>query len=71
MIAYIKKFRATNAPFGVSIWHQTSGENSEQDAARVQAFADAGVTWWQEDCSLWRWSPVDSRQRIRQGPPKM
>lgn len=69
MVAYIKQYRTTDAPFDVVIWHATTGTDANADTERIRAYTDAGVTWWQEDCSLWRWSLKESRDRIRLGPP--
>lgn len=52
-----------------------------EDAELIQAYAEAGVTWWVEDINPWRygwelgtpWHPDMTAQmveRIRQGPPQ-
>lgn len=71
MLRYIKQFRASDAPFDIAIWHCTGGTDRAAESVRVEEFANAGATWWQEDCSPRRWSLQDSRERIRRGPPKL
>jgi len=68
--------RAGDGPFDVAHWGLTSGSDRAQDAEAVAAYAEAGVTWWLENVSPWRFGwekgawPVEAMQeRIRQGPP--
>jgi hypothetical protein len=76
MRAYIHAHRTTDAPFDVVIGGQ-SGVSRAADRAAVEAYAQAGATWWLEDASPWafgwQWHgpwPFDAmRERIRQGPP--
>jgi alkanesulfonate monooxygenase SsuD/methylene tetrahydromethanopterin reductase-like flavin-dependent oxidoreductase (luciferase family) len=71
MCAYITQHRTSTTPFDVVVAGQTTGDGSMTDRQIVQAYADAGVTWWMEAVSHWR-GPLDQmRQRIRQGPPRI
>lgn len=70
MMAYINIHRAHEHPFDVVAGAETTGDNSITDQQIVQAYADAGVTWWMESISHWR-GPLDQMQeRLRRGPPK-
>lgn len=61
----------------VAHWGITWGEEKGQEAELIAAYAEAGVTWWRENLSPWRfgwrgqesWSVEPLRERIRQGPP--
>jgi alkanesulfonate monooxygenase SsuD/methylene tetrahydromethanopterin reductase-like flavin-dependent oxidoreductase (luciferase family) len=70
LVGYIKQHRANDAPFDVAIALR-SGENAEDDAMRIRAYSDAGLTWWQENCSHSRFPLALAMERIRQGPPKV
>lgn len=79
IVAYVYQHRSSDAPFDVSVGGVTPGDDAEQAASIVAAYADAGVTWWQEavhgmrpdlagraETSSW----LDAMKwRIRQGPP--
>ena len=80
--AYIAVHRTGDGPFDLVHAGHTSGTDRAADAALVAPYADAGVTWWIEDISPWRfgwkwedpWTPEATEmmtQRVRQGPPKM
>ena len=78
IVSFIQSQRTDDAPFDVVISGHTSGEDADQDATHVRAYADAGATWWLEDISPWpfgwQWDgpwPIDRmNDRIRQGPPR-
>jgi alkanesulfonate monooxygenase SsuD/methylene tetrahydromethanopterin reductase-like flavin-dependent oxidoreductase (luciferase family) len=71
MCAYITQHRTSTEPFDVVVAGQTTGDGSVEDQQTVQAYADAGVTWWIEAISHWR-GPLDQmRERIRRGPPSI
>ena len=77
MLAFIKTFRTSTAPFdlvhGIDTEHrvETTGEDVARDATLVATYAGAGVTWWLEDISPTRGSLEEVRRRIHKGPPKM
>jgi alkanesulfonate monooxygenase SsuD/methylene tetrahydromethanopterin reductase-like flavin-dependent oxidoreductase (luciferase family) len=79
MLAYIRSYRAEDAPFDVVIGGHTSGTNAAADRAIVEPYVAAGATWWLEDVSPWpfgwNWQgpwPFDAmRDRIRNGPTRL
>jgi alkanesulfonate monooxygenase SsuD/methylene tetrahydromethanopterin reductase-like flavin-dependent oxidoreductase (luciferase family) len=80
MLNYVQEQRAqaglAERPFDVVHCGLTAGTDPAADRALVQAYADAGVTWWVEHLVPDRWGtwtdwPLEAmRQRIRQGPPR-
>ncbi len=68
ILPYISKLRDADKPFDVSAVGETSG-NDPASAAKVAAYAEAGVTWWLEWINGGRDLLAQMRQRIRQGPP--
>ena len=65
MIADINAHRAHGQPFDVVVGAVTTDDGSMPDQQIVQAYAEAGVTWWREAVSHWR-GPLDQmRDRIR------
>jgi alkanesulfonate monooxygenase SsuD/methylene tetrahydromethanopterin reductase-like flavin-dependent oxidoreductase (luciferase family) len=81
LLAYIQRYRTSDAPFEAVHSGATPGDNHPQAAELIQPYADAGVTWWVEPVDPWRfgwsyevpWSPeatVLMRERVRQGPPR-
>ena len=70
MVAYIRAHRPDDAPFDVVLGAETAGDGSAKDADLVQAYADAGVTWWMEAINHWRGPLSAMRERIRKGPPR-
>lgn len=64
MLAYIRQHRATNAPFEMVLG------GPPLDPAQYAAYADAGVTWYQ-DGFLWEDSVEMVREHIRRGPPQL
>lgn len=79
IVAYIRQQRTGDAPFDVSHWGITTGDDMARDAALAQVYDAAGVTWWRENLSPWRFGwdwrgdfPIEAtRERIRRGPPKL
>jgi alkanesulfonate monooxygenase SsuD/methylene tetrahydromethanopterin reductase-like flavin-dependent oxidoreductase (luciferase family) len=67
---FIREHRQSDAPFDVTYWGETSG-NSAEDADRVAAYAEAGVTWWLENIHGWRGSYDEQLERVRLGPPRV
>ncbi|MGH2517712.1 MAG: LLM class flavin-dependent oxidoreductase [Ktedonobacterales bacterium] len=82
MLAYIQQHRVadspsrseenreSDAPFDMVLAGYVGNEPAEQAAERLRAYAEAGVTWWQEGF-WWDDTPDIARERIRQGPPKL
>ena len=69
MMAYVRAHRETAGPFDVVVSGELPREDPEKDAATIEAFAEAGATWWLE-------GPGDDedldyiRQLIPQGPAR-
>jgi hypothetical protein len=72
--AYIRRYRRGDSA--------TSGIDLARDADTVAEYATAGVTWWIEDISPYRfglgwedpWTPEAialMRERVRRGPPRV
>ncbi|MGZ3667449.1 MAG: hypothetical protein ACXVDA_23535, partial [Ktedonobacterales bacterium] len=78
IVVYIRQQRPSDAPFDVSHWGITAGDDRARDGAIVREYEAAGATWWRENLSPWRFGwdwkgelPVAAmRERIRRGPPK-
>ncbi len=66
-LAYIREHRTSNAPFDVIMSGETPTD-TQQGAAIVQPFAEAGATWWVEEGL--GWSLEEFGERIRSGPPR-
>ena len=59
-----------SAPFDVALECVSGGEDRAADAARAEAYAHAGLTWWVEALGWFR-GPLDTmRERVRSGPPR-
>ena len=80
--AYIERHRTADGAFEYVHGGASSGTNTAEATDAVAPYADAGVTWWLEDISPWRfgwkweepWSPEASermRERVQQGPPRL
>jgi alkanesulfonate monooxygenase SsuD/methylene tetrahydromethanopterin reductase-like flavin-dependent oxidoreductase (luciferase family) len=65
MVSCIKEHRASAEPFDVAFGFPDFDKNFTAEC--LQAYAQAGVTWWLE-CSSWNRSLDDVRERIRRGP---
>jgi alkanesulfonate monooxygenase SsuD/methylene tetrahydromethanopterin reductase-like flavin-dependent oxidoreductase (luciferase family) len=81
LLAYIRQYRTGDAPFDAVHSGETSGTDAVKDREIVASYAEAGVNWWIEDVSPYRfgWGWEDqltaeaarlTRERVRQGPPK-
>jgi alkanesulfonate monooxygenase SsuD/methylene tetrahydromethanopterin reductase-like flavin-dependent oxidoreductase (luciferase family) len=82
ILAYTAAHRQGSGPFdAVHTGGHTSGTSASEDAAMVEPYGDAGVTWWIEDISPWRYglgwekawtssATEQMRERIRLGPPR-
>jgi probable F420-dependent oxidoreductase len=80
ILAYIGEHRAAEAPFD-AVHSGVSGDDPARDAEQLAAYAAAGVTWWIEDVSPYRFGvgwedqlthePMERmRERVRRGPPR-
>lgn len=81
MLAYIRQYRTGDGPYDNVHTGATSGTDAAKDAELVASYAEAGVNWWIDDISPyrfgWRWEdPITPeaiklmRERVRLGPPK-
>jgi alkanesulfonate monooxygenase SsuD/methylene tetrahydromethanopterin reductase-like flavin-dependent oxidoreductase (luciferase family) len=70
VIATIRKYRTTEAPFDViaSGW---TGSNDDAARALMRKHASAGTTWWLESVLPWQTPFEQVRDRIRLGPPRI
>lgn len=81
LTAYIAQYRTNDGPYDNVHTGATSGTDRAKDAETVASYAEAGVNWWIEDISPYRfglgwedqWTAEtvqQMRERVRQGPPK-
>jgi alkanesulfonate monooxygenase SsuD/methylene tetrahydromethanopterin reductase-like flavin-dependent oxidoreductase (luciferase family) len=78
MVDYVASQRSTETPCEMVLSGHTTGQDARADRALVEAYADAGATWWLEDVSPWpfgwTWNgpwPIQAmRARITAGPPR-
>jgi alkanesulfonate monooxygenase SsuD/methylene tetrahydromethanopterin reductase-like flavin-dependent oxidoreductase (luciferase family) len=81
LLAYIRQYRTSGAPFDAVHTGGTSGTDAVKDREVVASYAEAGVNWWIEDVSPYRFgsswedqltaeAASLTRERVRQGPPK-
>ena len=69
--AFVDEHRKAEGPFDIPASGTTSGAKKDRSKARdrVQAYADAGATWWLEaSFSFDTGAPL---KRLRQGPPRI
>ena len=69
ILAYIIRKRTQTSPFDMVNIGWTTGSNRVRDREKIEAYQDAGVTWWLESLYTKRESPEGMLKRIRQGPP--
>jgi hypothetical protein len=69
MAAFIREHRTGKTLFDMVAGGLTSGKDHAKDAEEITPFAEAGVTWWMEPANLR--TPVEMRERIRIGPPRV
>ena len=75
---YVAGYRSSDGPFEVVIAGETPGDDRAAGASIVEAYEEAGTTWWIESIEPWRfgwtgnesWSSEEMRHRVRQGPPE-
>jgi luciferase-like monooxygenase len=66
---FVDKNRASSGSFDIVVGGTTPGGNRKRAVATVQAFEDAGATWWLESFMTASWDKM--RKRIKQGPPRL
>jgi alkanesulfonate monooxygenase SsuD/methylene tetrahydromethanopterin reductase-like flavin-dependent oxidoreductase (luciferase family) len=70
MLAYISEHRESDQPFEVVCAGYVGNLPPREAAEKLNAFAEAGVTWWQE--GFLPGDPAEAvRERIRRGPPTL
>jgi alkanesulfonate monooxygenase SsuD/methylene tetrahydromethanopterin reductase-like flavin-dependent oxidoreductase (luciferase family) len=68
IVASVRKYHASAAPFDVAFGSPDLGEKQVREL--LPAYAAAGVTWWLE-CFSWSHALPEVHRRIRQGPPQL
>lgn len=77
ILSYIREHRADHAPFDLVLKRNKVAQSPDEDRADVAAYEEAGVTWWVEGISPWRfgwqgdggWPLTAMRDRVLMGPP--
>ncbi len=81
-LSYIHQHRTLDTPFDAVNGGSVPDDKWHAAAPFLEPYAEAGVTWWIEDVSPWRfgasweqaWKPEDTRNMldlIRRGPPRL
>lgn len=68
MVDKVKGARDPGAPLDVIRFGRTDGP---EDTAIVEECREAGVTWWMEYTFPHIMDIVETRQRVRRGPPRI
>jgi hypothetical protein len=76
--SYIRSQRSTEAPFELVLKRNKLAKDRGEDLAAAAAYEQAGVTWWLEGISPWRfgwqgsggWPLAAMQDRILSGPPR-
>jgi alkanesulfonate monooxygenase SsuD/methylene tetrahydromethanopterin reductase-like flavin-dependent oxidoreductase (luciferase family) len=82
LVAYVKQNRTIDTPFDAVHGGRVPDDQWHKAESFVAPYRDAGVTWWIEDVSPWRfgakwedpWTATDTQHMldlIRQGPPRL
>ncbi len=72
-LAYIRAQQSperASQPYDVLNYGLLEGKDKVADAALVETYAEAGVTWWVENIRWERGSLQEQREYIRKGPPR-
>jgi alkanesulfonate monooxygenase SsuD/methylene tetrahydromethanopterin reductase-like flavin-dependent oxidoreductase (luciferase family) len=69
-VEYTLAHRSSSEPFDVVIGGHTPSD-PRQAADRIRPYADLGVTWWVEAVMEGFGTVEQTRQRLRQGPPRL
>ena len=67
---YISQYRNSPTPIEIAHAGVSSSKNTPEQVNLIREYAQAGVTWWLEHFYPDRFSVEESRQWIRNGPPK-
>jgi alkanesulfonate monooxygenase SsuD/methylene tetrahydromethanopterin reductase-like flavin-dependent oxidoreductase (luciferase family) len=70
IVEYTRSHREAEGAFDVVLEGQTDGEDPARDRELVEAYAEAGLTWWIEKLGWYRGSVEQVRSRIAAGPPR-
>jgi alkanesulfonate monooxygenase SsuD/methylene tetrahydromethanopterin reductase-like flavin-dependent oxidoreductase (luciferase family) len=70
VVAYVGEHRTGTGVFDVTVAGESPGDDLDRAAELVDAYAQAGVTWWQEALHSRRGSLEEMQERIQQGPPR-
>ena len=70
IVTYTLAHRSGTDPFDVAIEGQTPGRDPQADLERVDAYREAGLTWWIENLGWFRGPLGEMRSRIEAGPPR-
>ncbi|MEJ2262497.1 MAG: LLM class flavin-dependent oxidoreductase [Anaerolineales bacterium] len=71
IITYISQHRNNPSPIEIAHAGVSSEENAPERSDLIREYAKAGVTWWLEHIYPDRFTPEESRQWIRKGPPNI
>jgi alkanesulfonate monooxygenase SsuD/methylene tetrahydromethanopterin reductase-like flavin-dependent oxidoreductase (luciferase family) len=69
MLAYIKDFRESNAPFDFVVSGSLLSKEQDKERDRMAAMVEVGATWWLSGA----WPPMELdavRAALEQGPPR-
>jgi alkanesulfonate monooxygenase SsuD/methylene tetrahydromethanopterin reductase-like flavin-dependent oxidoreductase (luciferase family) len=69
IVAYVQENRTVAGPFDVTVAGSTPGDEPHRAADMMASYAEAGLTWWQEELTEWRGPFEKMRARVLQGPP--
>ena len=67
-VEYVSEHRRQEGPYDVANFGVT---RDADDRSSVEAFAEAGATWWVEGVFTWMMDLDYTRTRIRNGPPRI
>jgi hypothetical protein len=78
VLNYIQQHRSAKSPFDFALKRNTLPKDRAEDYADAEAYEKAGVTWWVEGISPWRfgwqsegsWPLAAMRDRVLMGPPR-
>ena len=79
LVDFAQEQRQGDAPFDVTMGGFSRGDDPSLDAEVITPYAEAGLTWWIESVTPWRYGwqnagpwPVERMgERIRLGPPRL
>ncbi len=66
---FVEEHRGGLSGFDIVEINWTTGRNRNANAAKVQPFVEAGITWWLESLYTMSDSPQRMLERVRRGPP--